>query len=83
MDDIVEVEVHLFANLAAYGPPGPERGVARVALPEGATVRDLLGRLRIPDDIPRLLLLNGRDAEPSARLGPGDVVDLLPPLVGG
>ena len=79
----MEVEVHLFANLADYGPPGARGGAARVELPEGATVQDLLRRLRIPDEIPRLLLVNGRDAEPTARLGRGDVVDVLPPLVGG
>lgn len=79
----MEVEVHLFANLADYGPPGTRGGAARVELPAGATVRDLLHRLRIPDEVPRLLLVNGRDVESTARLAPGDVVDVLPPLVGG
>lgn len=78
------VVVRLFANLADYGPPGVRPGgVGRVELPEGATLRDLLRRLRIPDEIPRLLLVNGHDADPTVRLGPGDVVDVLPPLVGG
>ena len=81
--DPVEVEVHLFANLADYAPPGARGGSARVELSEGATVRDLLRRLRIPDEAPRLLLVNGHDVEPAARLNPGDVVDILPPLVGG
>jgi len=79
----VEVEVHLFANLADYGPPGARAGPARVELPAGATLHDLLRRLRIPDDLPRLLLVNGHDVEPTARLSPGDVVSVLPPLVGG
>jgi sulfur carrier protein ThiS len=79
----VEVEVRLFANLADYGPPGACRGVARLELPEGARLCDLVDRLRIPDDLPRLLLVNGRDVEPTAQLRAGDVVDVLPPLVGG
>jgi sulfur carrier protein ThiS len=79
----VEVEVHLFANLADYGPPGTRGGAARVELPAGATVHDLLRRLRIPDEVPRLLLVNGRDVDPAATLRPGDTVDVLPPLVGG
>lgn len=79
----VEVEVHLFANLADYGPPGTRGGEARVELPTGATVRDLLRRLRIPDEVPRLLLVNGRDVDPAEILRPGDTVDVLPPLVGG
>jgi sulfur carrier protein ThiS len=79
----VEVEIRLFANLADYRPPGADGGTARVALPAGATVGDLLRRLGIPDEVPRLLLVNGHDAEATTRLGPGDVVDVLPPLVGG
>jgi molybdopterin converting factor small subunit len=46
-------------------------------------VGDLIRRLRIPDELPRLLLVNGHAAEPATRLGPGDIVDVLPPLVGG
>lgn len=79
----MEVEVHVFANLADYGPPELRRGAARIELPDGATLRDLLRRLNIPDELPRVLLVNGRDADPTARLDPGDVVTLLPPLVGG
>jgi molybdopterin converting factor small subunit len=79
----VEVQVRLFANLADYGPSEARGGAARVELLEGATLADLLRRLRVPDEIPRLLLVNGRDADPTTRLGPGDVVDVLPPIVGG
>jgi len=79
----VEVQVRLFANLAEYGPPAARGGAGRVELPEGATVADLLARLGIPDEGPRLLLVNGRDAEAGVTLHAGDVVDVLPPLVGG
>lgn len=79
----VEVEVHLFANLADYRPPGTRDGVARIELPAEATLDDLLHRLGIPDELPRLLLVNGHDVEPTVRLNPGDVVSVLPPLVGG
>jgi sulfur carrier protein ThiS len=79
----MEVEVHLFANLADYRPPGTRGEAARVELPAGATLHDLLRRLRIPDEVPRLLLVNGHEVEPTARLSPGDVVSVLPPLVGG
>jgi len=79
----VEVEVHLFANLADYGPPGARGGAVRVDVPEGVTVGELLRQLRIPDESPRLLLVNGQDADPGVRLNPGDVVAVLPSLVGG
>jgi sulfur carrier protein ThiS len=79
----MEIQVRLFANLAAYAPPEARGGAARVELPEGATVWDLLARLRIPDEGSWLLLVNGRDVEATAMLRGGDVVDVLPPLVGG
>jgi sulfur carrier protein ThiS len=79
----MEVEVELFANLADYRPPGACAGPVRIEVPGGATVHDLLRQLRIPDDVPRLLLVNGRDAAPTERLAGGDVVKVLPPLVGG
>ena len=79
----MQVEVHLFANLADYGPPGARGGVARVDVPDGVTLGELLRRLRIPDEMPRLLLVNGRDVDASVQLNPDDVVTVLPPLVGG
>jgi molybdopterin converting factor small subunit len=79
----VEVEVRLYANLADHGPPGAREGAVRLALPAGATVADLLRWLRIPNELPCLLLVNGRDVEATARLSDGDVVSVLPPLAGG
>jgi len=75
----VKVEVHLFADLSRYLPAG----VAAVELPDGVSVADLAQHLAIPDDLPRLTLVNGQDAPPDRRLAPGDVVDILPPLAGG
>ena len=79
----MEVEVHLFANLADHGPPGTRGGSVRVEVPAGTTVGELLHRLRIPEEIPRLLLVNGHEADPAVRLESGDIVAVLPPLVGG
>ena len=79
----MEVVVQLFANLADYGPPGSRGRAVRVDLPEGATVGELLRRLRIPEETSRILLVNGHDADPTVRLNPDDVVAVLPPLVGG
>ena len=51
--------------------------------PAGATVGDLVQMLAIPDDLPRITLVNGRNAELDQRLLSGDVVTLFPPLAGG
>lgn len=78
----MQVEVRLFANLAQFLPPGA-RGRTTLEVPAGTTVDEVVRRLAIPDDLPRLTLVNGQDPAPGHRLGPGDVVSLLPPLAGG
>lgn len=75
--------MRLFANLADYLPAGARGGAARLEVPEGTTLGELPRRLGIPDGLPRLLFVNGRDAAPEHRLAAGDVVSLLPPLAGG
>lgn len=52
-------------------------------LPEESTVDDVTRRLGIPGDLTRVVLVNGRDAAPDARLAPGDVLTIFPPLAGG
>ena len=79
----MDVEVRLFANLADYLPPSARGPAATLSVPDGATVGDLLRRLAVPEALPRLVLVNGIDADPSRRLAPGDVVAVLPPLAGG
>jgi sulfur carrier protein ThiS len=79
----VQVAVRLFANLADFTPLGARAGVALLEVPEDVTVGDLVRRLEIPDELPRLLLVNGQEAVPGRRLAPGDLVSVLPPLVGG
>lgn len=75
--------MHLFASLARYLPPDARHGRAVLEVAEGTTVGDLLRRLAIPEDLPRLLLLNGQEARPDRVLAAGDVVAILPPLAGG
>ncbi len=79
----MKIDVRLFANLADYLPSGAHGDTATLDLPEGATVADVVRRLALPDDLPRLMLVNGRDADAGHRLSPGDVVSVIPPLAGG
>jgi len=79
----VRVEVHLFATLERFLPPGSRGGVAVMDVPEGSTASDIAVRLGIPPGLDRVLLINGRDATPEQHLTPGDVLALYPPLAGG
>lgn len=77
------VEVRLFATFTQFLPPGRSDGSTTVDVPDGATIADVARRLGIPSGFDRVLLLNGKDAEPEDRVRQGDVVDIFPPLAGG
>jgi molybdopterin converting factor small subunit len=78
----VRIPVRLFANLAR-GLPRDAAGLTALEVPEGTTVEELVGRLAIPQELPRLVLVNGQEPVARQRLVPGDSVDVLPPLAGG
>ena len=79
----MQVDVQLHATLTVFLPPGSRDGVARIDLPDGATIGTLIRRLAIPADLSRVVLVNGHDVEDDARLHAGDMVDVFPPLAGG
>lgn len=79
----MRVEVHLFATLERFLPPGSRRGVAILDVPDGSTASDVTARLGIPVGFDSVLLINGQEAAPDRRLVPGDVLDIYPPLAGG
>jgi hypothetical protein len=79
----VRVEVRLFATLGSFLPPGSKDGAAVLEVPDGSTVRDVVRHLGIPADLERVVLVNGLDGSPDARVHAGDVLTLFPPLMGG
>jgi sulfur-carrier protein len=79
----VKVEVRLFATLASFLPAHSRDGAAELELPEGSTVTEVTRSLGIPPDLARVVLVNGRDIGPEARLAARDVVTIFPPLAGG
>jgi molybdopterin converting factor small subunit len=79
----VKVAVHLTATLRAYLPAGTVGDNVVLDVPEGATVDQVVHSLRIPRELERLTVVNGRDAVPDQALSEGDVLSVFPPLAGG
>jgi molybdopterin converting factor small subunit len=77
------VEVHLTATLRAYLPASTSGDNVVLDVPDGATVDQVIDSLRIPLELERLIVVNGRDAVPDQRLSDGDVLSVFPPLAGG
>jgi molybdopterin synthase sulfur carrier subunit len=79
----VRVAVHLTATLRPYLPPGTRGDSVVLEVPDGTTVDQVVHSLRIPPELERLTVLNGRDVTPDQALAEGDVLSLFPPLAGG
>lgn len=52
-------------------------------LADGASVKDVLKELKIPEAMPKILLVNGRHAEVDRVLAEGDTLSIFPPIAGG
>ena len=79
----MEIEVRLFATYQTYLPKGEGRHTFKLGINEGARVADVLKQLKMPEEMPKILLVNGRHAQTDTTLEPGDAVSIFPPLGGG
>ncbi|HEY8476904.1 MAG TPA: aldehyde ferredoxin oxidoreductase N-terminal domain-containing protein, partial [Chloroflexota bacterium] len=85
--ETIRVVVYFHAELARFAPvpDGAEApsGVARVELPAGSRVRDLLARLAVTSRRRIIVGRNGQTVDDEAVLQDGDRIDLVTPMVGG
>jgi molybdopterin converting factor small subunit len=52
-------------------------------MPEGATVRQVLEKLRLPKEVRVTVLVNNNSVDQNAVLKEGDILHILPQMVGG
>ncbi len=74
----MKITVKLFATLKQFGPESQE-----LTVDDNATVSDVIEKLKIPEKIPYLRIVNGVHVDLKYRLKEGDVVALFPPIAGG
>ncbi len=79
----MKVEVRMFANLAKLLPPGSQNKRATITVKKGTTVDELLERLKIPEKVTNIVMVNGVQGDREAELKEGDVVSVFPPIAGG
>lgn len=78
----MRLEIRLYATLRQAAPAAPA-GVVPLDVPDGATVAQVLGLVKIdPADV-RMIMVNGLAAELDHILKDGDRLGLFPPLGGG
>ena len=79
----MEIEVKLFATLRDYLPKGSDRFSCKLEIDGTTRIRDIVARLKIPEDIPKIILLNGIHGKEDQVLKEGDVLSIFPPVAGG
>ncbi len=77
----MRIHVKVFAGLRDHAPGG--KSPFDLDLPDGSRVADVLGRLEIPPDKPKIVLVNGRHTDLERVLADGDELSLFPPVAGG
>jgi molybdopterin converting factor small subunit len=79
----VKITLKLFATFRDFLPSHEGRSALGMDVDERETVETLLQALGVPDDLPRIVLINGCYASEDHRFADGDVVSVFPPLIGG
>jgi len=79
----VEIEVKLFATLRDYLPKGSDRFSCKMEIDGNTRIQDILSKLEIPEEIPKIILVNGIHGKKDQVLKEGDVVSIFPPVAGG
>jgi molybdopterin converting factor small subunit len=79
----MEIEVKLFATLRDYLPKGSSRFSCKMEVDDSTRVQEILSRLKIPEEIPKIILINGVHGKREQTLKDGDVLSIFPPVAGG
>ena len=79
----MDIEVKLFATLRDFLPKGSSRFSCKMEVDGQTRVQDILERLKIPEEIPKIILINGVHGKKDQPLKDGDVLSIFPPVAGG
>lgn len=79
----MEIEVKLFATLRDYLPAGSSRFSCKMKIDAPTRIEDVMSILKIPEEMPKIILVNGIHGKKEQILKDGDVLSVFPPVAGG
>jgi molybdopterin converting factor small subunit len=79
----LKVQLNLYASFKGYLPDKSAGNSCIVEVEEGTRIRELLVRMNIPPEAPKVIFLNGVHAQGDEVLKDGDRVGAFPPVAGG
>ena len=53
------------------------------SIPDNSRVVDVINMLKIPDEVPKIILINGSQINPESEICDGDELSMFPPISGG
>jgi len=80
---MISIQVKLFATLRRQYPDLGIGEAMSVAVPDEATIADLVERLNLPDGQVKVVFVNGTIRQKDHGLSEGDEVGIFPPVGGG
>lgn len=77
----MKISLKLYTVLKEYLPENMENNLLEI--PDRATVSDIITLLKIPQDLPKIILINNEQKTPESELCAGDELSIFPPISGG
>jgi molybdopterin converting factor small subunit len=75
----MKIFIKLFSNFALYHSPSKFHS----EIDEGMSVLDVVRKIKMPEDLPRLTLVNGQVVTDETLLKDGDTLSFFSPVAGG
>ncbi len=79
----MKVQVKLFGIFCDFFPPGTKGPGFWLEMDAEAGLKEVILKLKIPEELPKSIILNGRPAKGDPPLKEGDVVAIFTPITGG
>ena len=79
----MKIRVKMIANYRDALPPGTERGIVELDVPNGTTVYDAISLYDIPLNDESVIVLNGLTVDLSTPLQEGDMITAFSAIAGG
>jgi molybdopterin converting factor small subunit len=79
----LRVQIKLFGIFCDFFPPGTKGPGFWLDVEEEAGLKEVMSKLKIPEDLPKSIILNGRVAKENHSIQEGDVIAIFTPITGG
>lgn len=78
----MEIKIRLFGNFRGHRPLGSGASFQKM-IEQTTTPKDIIEELRLPENMRKVIIVNGLRRKKDYVLQDGDVLNILPPLAGG